>query len=421
MGPKTLCLWWMMLPGMLWDSFPPFVYTEADHYQQCGERFPSHASLVLVENGQRRALAPELFASADADISFDGKRILFAGKLRKGGPWQIWEIPVAGGKARAVTNFPEDAVTPHYLPDEKVVYARRTPSGFALEVLPLAGGAPDRLTYAPGDFLVSDVLADGRLLFEGPHPAGGRDLYTVYSDGTFPEAYRCDHGRDRHAGRQVASGDIVFQEGDRLARFTSALAQEVALRMPAARFAGPVAGGGQCRFRQSPLAVPPGCRHAMPGETAGAERRLPPPARGGSGAQATAAAPFRAHAAAGRGQPAVPEHLCFEAGVPGRFDRRSEVLHAGGGGRGAAAGRNPGRTGRFLLCPGAPGPAHPAGSAGSIRPHARSGARLVLDAQGRATGLRRLPRRSRARAGKCRARGAFAFHKAGKAHRREVR
>ncbi len=231
----------MMLPGMLWDSFPPFVYTEADHYQQCGERFPSHASLVLVENGQRRAVAPELFASADADISFDGKRILFAGKLRKGGPWQIWEIPVAGGKARAVTNFPEDAVTPHYLPDEKVVYARRTPSGFALEVLPLAGGAPDRLTYAPGDFLVSDVLADGRLLFEGPHPAGGRDLYTVYSDGTFPEAYRCDHGRDRHAGRQVASGDIVFQEGDRLARFTSALAQEVALRLPAARFAGPVA------------------------------------------------------------------------------------------------------------------------------------------------------------------------------------
>ena len=241
MGLKHLWIWSLVLLGMPRASVPPYVCTETDRFLQAPERFPNGAHLVLVENGIRRPLAPEFFASADPDVSFDGQRILFSGKPQKTDPWQIWEVPVAGGTPRAITRFAEDAFTPHYLPDDKVVYARSTSNGSFLEVLPLAGGTPDRLTYAPGYLLVSDVLADGRILFEGPHPASAHDLFTVNPDGTFVESYRCDHGHDRHSGRQVASGDIIFQEGARLARFTSALAQEVAIPLPAARFAGPVA------------------------------------------------------------------------------------------------------------------------------------------------------------------------------------
>jgi hypothetical protein len=82
------------------------------------------------------------------------------------------------------------------------------------------------------------------VLFEAPHPDAAspvRDVYTVYVDGTGVETYRCEHGRDRHSGRQIASGDIVFESAGRLARFTSARAGQVEIPLPAGQFAGPIA------------------------------------------------------------------------------------------------------------------------------------------------------------------------------------
>jgi hypothetical protein len=87
------------------------------------------------------------------------------------------------------------------------------------------------------------VLADGRVLYEAPFPAEdsvARDLYTVYTDGTGVETHRCDHGPDRHAASQLVSGDIVFQTGTTLARFTSSHANQVAMNLPPGEYAGPV-------------------------------------------------------------------------------------------------------------------------------------------------------------------------------------
>jgi hypothetical protein len=221
----------------------PYIYTETPRYVSSGgERFPAGASLEIVEHGNKRPVAQGFAASADAAVSFDGRTVLFSGKRRAADPWQIWEVSVAGGAPRRVTSFAEDAITPFYLPGERIVYARRTREGFEIETATLAGATPLRLTYAPGDHLVSDVLRDGRVLFEAPHPASkGRDLYTVYADGSGVETHRCDHGRDRHAGRELASGDIIFEVGERLARFTSPRATQVDLPAVAAGFIGPIA------------------------------------------------------------------------------------------------------------------------------------------------------------------------------------
>jgi len=66
-------------------------------------------------------------------------------------------------------------------------------------------------------------------------------LYLVYSDGSGVESYRCDHGRARWGGKQLASGDVVFTHGDSLARFTSPLAHEAAIAAPRAEYAGGIA------------------------------------------------------------------------------------------------------------------------------------------------------------------------------------
>ena len=231
-------------------GIPPHVYTATARFDPdawaCGqERFPRGAAIRLVTASGSRDLAPAFFASADPEVSFDAARVLFAGKQRREDPWQIWEAAVGGGEARRIAAWPEDSIRPLYLPDGRIVYARKTAQGYQLEVLPLAGGPPLRITYAPGSYLPCDVLHDGRVLYEGPQPApesATHDLYTVYPDGSGVEAYRCDHGVSRHAARQLASRDIVFTTNQGFARFTSALATQVdAVAAREGEFAGPIA------------------------------------------------------------------------------------------------------------------------------------------------------------------------------------
>jgi hypothetical protein len=79
------------------------------------------------------------------------------------------------------------------------------------------------------------------------------EMFLVYADGSGVESVRCDrpdglktegreHGRQIGVGSRVAgAGDIVFTQRGRLARFTSALADEAPVAAPAKEYAGDVA------------------------------------------------------------------------------------------------------------------------------------------------------------------------------------
>jgi hypothetical protein len=100
------------------------------------------------------------------------------------------------------------------------------------------------LTYTNANAIPTDVLADGRILFEGGFPLGSGatpELFLVYSDGSGVESYRFDHGVARWGGKQLASGDVIFTHGSSLARFTSPLAHEERISAPRAEFAGAIA------------------------------------------------------------------------------------------------------------------------------------------------------------------------------------
>ncbi|MGZ4787365.1 MAG: HzsA-related protein [Terriglobales bacterium] len=222
------------------------IYTSTPHYDalawlQAGERFPSGTKVMLRSGSSSRELIPAFFATADANVSFDGTKVLFSGKKSSGDSWQIWEMPVAGGEPKQVTSCQGDCLRPFYLPEERIVYAHKVDGRFQLEAASIGGGEALRLTSIPGSALPTDVLRDGRILFEGSYPLGDGDspeMYTVYPDGSGVESYRCDHGKARHSGKQMGSGDIVFVEDAGVARFTSALAHAVELKVPSGEFAG---------------------------------------------------------------------------------------------------------------------------------------------------------------------------------------
>jgi hypothetical protein len=221
-----------------------------------GERFPKGAQLLLIHAGKAEPLVTGFWAAEDANVSFDGKRVLFAGKQTAGDPWQIWELTLEDRSVRRLIAGEGDAIRPFYLPAGRLVYARHTVQGFRLEaagkdsanlLAPIdaqGGETVLPLSYLPGNTIPTDVLRDGRILFEAGFPLGegtAPELYLVYSDGSGVEAYRCDHGRGRWGGKQLASGDVVFTHGSSLARFTSPLAQEAPIAAPRAEYAGAIA------------------------------------------------------------------------------------------------------------------------------------------------------------------------------------
>jgi len=243
---------------------PDVVVTSAPVYEPLAalrgeERFPKGAQLLLVHAG-KPVSKPELLltgfaASADANVSFDGKRVLFAGKQGANDPWQIWEMTLADRSVRKLIAGASDAIHPLYLPAGRLVFAQRMPQGFQLEsagkdspdfFAPIdsdAGSALLPLSYLPASAIPSDVLADGRILFEAGFPLGAGstpELLLVYSDGSGVESYRCDHGKARWGGKQLANGDVVFTHGASLARFTSPLAHEQTIAAPHAEYAGAI-------------------------------------------------------------------------------------------------------------------------------------------------------------------------------------
>jgi hypothetical protein len=208
------------------------------------ERFPSGAQIFVSNETGRHPLVPNFAASADPSVSFEGEKVLFAGKARASDHWQIWEVVLAGGARRPITSFSEDCIRPFYLPDDRVVYARKIKGRFVIETKELTGNKALDLTYTPSNSLPTDVLRDGRILFESSYPLGLEgipEIYTVYSDGSGIESYRCDHGASRHGAKQQSSGDTVFATSHGLARFTSARAQQVSISGPGGEYAGDIA------------------------------------------------------------------------------------------------------------------------------------------------------------------------------------
>jgi hypothetical protein len=224
---------------------------------QGGERFPQGAQLLVIHNGAPSPLVPDFAATADAGISFDASSVLFSGKKNEADPWQIYEITLADRKVRRVTQSATDAIRPLYLPGWRLVYAQRTADRFqmissrladskALEEIEGKGTQPVfPISFTQSGAIPSDVLADGRILFESLFPLGeGKfpELYLVYSDGSGVESYRCDHSSAaRYGGNQLKSGDVVFTHGPRLSRFTSPLAQEEPIAAPRAEYGGHIA------------------------------------------------------------------------------------------------------------------------------------------------------------------------------------
>lgn len=193
-------------------------------------RYPRGSRVVIATLGLApktvHVLSTGLIAAGQPVISYDGQRIVFAGKIASRAAWQIYEVSVEGGRVRPLTAVPEGAMDPALLPDGSLVFASpvgetdglTSSGGFpALYVQP-PGGKPRQLTFSSVGVADPTVLADGRVLFVSAQPSAaanatvGLALYTINNDGTEVAAFAGQHDEPSliRRPRQLEDGRIVF-------------------------------------------------------------------------------------------------------------------------------------------------------------------------------------------------------------------
>lgn len=197
------------------------------------------ARLVLVSpDGQVRLFSEDFQSACDPNVSFDGERVLFAGKKRVSDPWRIWERRLNGEELRPVSPAHLDARHPVYAatlftldspePWPAAVFAGQErglnetgqPFVSSLYNVKLDGTELRRLTYNPNRNTDPFQMWDGRILYAAERyssvagaAAAHVGLYAVHVEGTDMERYGAEAGgRIQQMPCATEKGLVLFVE-----------------------------------------------------------------------------------------------------------------------------------------------------------------------------------------------------------------
>lgn len=195
----------------------------------------------LEPNGQVRVLTGGFDSACGADVSFDGERILFAGRKNPYDPWNIWEVSADGSEVRQITRELGNCRSPAYQatlytivstePWYQIMFVSDAAGALneygcgpatSLYSCRLDGAGGRRLTMNLSDDLDPFLMADGRVLFAGWQRmdlrrglAGRVSLFGVNTDGTDYALYCADQGqRIKHMPCETTGGLVVFVGAD---------------------------------------------------------------------------------------------------------------------------------------------------------------------------------------------------------------
>lgn len=223
----------------------PATQTRPQSSEPLREAYGEGSRLLVVNpDGTQRRLAESFHSVADADVSFDGKRLLVAGKKTAHDNWNIYEIGVDGSGLRQITQGIGDCRSPSYqsafyqISDANVAWYQITfvcsratewnESGSApataLYSCRLDGTDVRRLTFNLSSDYDPHLMWDGRLVHASwqrrtlEHGLSGRIVLLGRNlEGTDPEPLCVQSGRRiKHMPCGTADGLLIFVEADRV-------------------------------------------------------------------------------------------------------------------------------------------------------------------------------------------------------------
>ncbi len=182
------------------------------------------SQLMLLEpDGHVRLFSEGFHSAADAEVSFDGTRILFAAKREAKDRWQIYEKALEDGAIGQLTSLDEDCRHPAYqsrfftldapTPWDQVSFV----ANGQIHTLPLgnAPGSPNPgpVTFLPGVAAEPVVAPDGRVLFSYSDRKGmPARLFAINLDGTDVALLNGEASRSMRMAAVDAGHRLVFIE-----------------------------------------------------------------------------------------------------------------------------------------------------------------------------------------------------------------
>jgi hypothetical protein len=170
--------------------------------------------VVVASNGQVRLLTEGFHSACDPSVSFDGQKVLFAGRKEAGAHWRAWEIGLDGQGLRPVSPQNLDARSPIYAttlftldspePWFTSVFVGRDTTvaetgglgGSSLYSVRLDGADLRRLTWNPNHNFDPFQGWDGRLIYAAERRSSQPDgrashvgLYAIHVEGADMEFY----------------------------------------------------------------------------------------------------------------------------------------------------------------------------------------------------------------------------------------
>lgn len=197
------------------------------------------ARLVLLSaEGQVRVLSEDFESACDPNISFDGQRILFAGRKSPQAHWRVWEVGLDGRNPRAITpehlearspihvstlftlDSPEPWLTLVFVGREQTLGAAGDASASSLYNIKLDGTELRRLTFNPNPNFDPFQMWDGRVVYAAEHhpkePGAGASrvgLYAIHIEGADMERYGGERGGwIQHMPCATERGLVIFVE-----------------------------------------------------------------------------------------------------------------------------------------------------------------------------------------------------------------
>ena len=215
---------------------PPSAWDAKDLVR--GDWFDGARLVIVSPDGQVRVLSGDFQSACDPNVSFDGQRVLFAGRKERNARWRIWEMGIDGQGLRPVSPEDLDARSPIYVstlftlnspqPWFTTVFVGREsslnelgrPSASSLYDITLDGKELRRLTYNPNRNFDPFQMWDGRLIYAAERypnegvPTGGRvGLYAIHMEGADMEFYGGELGqRIQRMPCATAGGLVIFVE-----------------------------------------------------------------------------------------------------------------------------------------------------------------------------------------------------------------
>lgn len=204
------------------------------------DAFDGTRLLLLSPDGQTRVLSAGFESACDPDVSFDGQRLLFAGRKDAAARWRIYEMGLDGQGLRAVSpehldarspihtsalftlDSPEPWPTTIFVGQEPTLTETGASAASSLYNVKLDGTELRRLTYNPNRNLDPFQMWDGRVLYAGerhPNQPGARDgrvsLYALHMEGADMERFGGERARRiQQMPCATAGGLVVFVESD---------------------------------------------------------------------------------------------------------------------------------------------------------------------------------------------------------------